>query len=854
MASDDLENQKELERKRILEEIRRRAEEAELKRIEEEEQQSADAEPQELPPPAPIPKSSAPATPPKAAPPPPPEPPPPPPPAPPPAPPSPSPPRRQEPPRRREKPPSRPPSPGAGSHAEELRERLVIALDRGKTDRASSLLEEFASLAPDDPELQVYQARVAALEQLAQRKREAEHRARDEAARVRAEREEHEQRITELLESADSLYQQEKYSKSLQALDEALALDPTHKRASKMRESVREAYELAEQIRKEEERRKAAEAATAPPAPKKQEPPPAGPGDVWGAAVSTPSTEADGFLIPGGDAQAGAVPPKPPLTARVANKVKRSATGIRIPVRTLLTVGVILACAAIAYYVVDTIRSAVFPPKYSILVLPPAAADSMEAYYVDGFAGDFIRDLSVIGDLRVMDQPTTMALRDLRSTGRDVARMVGAGYVLQYQLLRRPESVSLTVTLSDTASPRPVFSRSYDVPSTEFASLRREIVRTIVDTMQIDLTEDEQNVLRITPWVTARGYDLYLKGRALLVRRNPDDILRAIQAFEECLIYDSTFTYARSALGWAHILAFEGGLDTTGDRIARAARAAQLAIAQGAFHAETYRVWGMVAWHRGDIPLATTRLEQAVAVSPSDAEAWRRLAVALAVRGSMDEAVKAAEQAVSTDPRNVDMHTTLGEVNQFRGDFQAAAQSYSNGLRLSADKGAYVSQYVAEVELYLQRPDRAIQLMTDRVAQARSDYVEYYKLGRILQSAGRPPQEWATQLTRARELIEEHLRQAPDDGFALSILALVQKRLGKFREAEAACARALELWPDDPEVRYNAARLYAVHGDKKTSLSHLAKALNRRYLLERVNDMDFFRLRKDPEFVATVTR
>ena len=608
MSPDDLESQKERERKRILEEIRRRAEEAELQRIEDEERRAGSGEPPPdatiapVPPPAPV------------------EPEPPPPPV------RPAPP--PEPPPFRSAPPPEPPPPAATPapppvekrkspvrpertehpRVADLRERLLVSIDRGKAEKAANLLEEFRTLVPDDPQLAEFAARVSALEDLGRRKREAELKAREEAARVRAEREEQEKQIGELLERAESSYQQEKYARALEALDAALAIDPTHKRAVKMRETVSEANELAEQIRSEEEKRRALEAAAAPPQARKEEPAPVAPGDVWGSATAKPQVELDGFTVPDEGTPASGARRKSALMARLARGAAERAAGIKVPVRTLATIGVLLVCAAVAYYVVDSIRSAVFPPRYSLLVLSPAAADTVEEYYADGFAGDMIRDLSVIGDLRVLDHPTSLSLRALKAPAADLARMVGAGHYLVCELVRSPDAVAVTVSLRDTIAPSPVFTRSYSVPPTEFASLRREIVRNVVDTMKIDLTDDERKTLRLTPWVTAQGYDLYLRGRAMLGHGNPAEILPAIEAFEGCLVNDSSFTYARSALGWAHILAYEEGLDTTAQRIGRAARAAQLAITQGAFHGETYRVWGMVAFHRGDVPVAVTRL------------------------------------------------------------------------------------------------------------------------------------------------------------------------------------------------------------------------------------------------------
>ena len=113
MVSDDEAGQKSLERKRLLEEIRKRAEEAELKRLEEHEKGTASGG---------DPQSSSISD-------------------------------------------NRSAGRVSSPRVEELREKLTIALDRGLVEKAAGLLGEFTNLSPADTDLRSYQLRLAVLQE-----------------------------------------------------------------------------------------------------------------------------------------------------------------------------------------------------------------------------------------------------------------------------------------------------------------------------------------------------------------------------------------------------------------------------------------------------------------------------------------------------------------------------------------------------------------------------------------------------------------------------------------------------------------------------------------------------------------
>jgi Flp pilus assembly protein TadD len=102
-------------------------------------------------------------------------------------------------------------------------------------------------------------------------------------------------------------------------------------------------------------------------------------------------------------------------------------------------------------------------------------------------------------------------------------------------------------------------------------------------------------------------------------------------------------------------------------------------------------------------------------------------------------------------------------------------------------------------------------------------------------------------------VINERLTLNPGDPVLLSWLALVQTRLGAFREAQTAVTQALRQGAKIPSVLYNAARVYALQRDARQSLDNLRMAVLQKYDLAAVLDMDLFNLHGNPDFQTSVT-
>ncbi len=849
MDSDDRLKQTEEERKRMLEEIRRRSEQAELKRLEDADKPVLPPDPNE----SPLPSS------------------------PPPAPPS------------ADQAPFEPPAPHEFSpfpvpesvpsslSAEEqqraliLKEKFIIAIDRGKAEKASEILSELNLILPHE-EVMELREKLHQMEEKAPRgkgkKRKAEPPPPVNAPPAERPRTgDQRKRIAELLESINDSYQQEKYNAALQGIAEILRIDGENEEALRLKEEILRAQQLAEQIAREDEKRRKEEA-EARSALRKSDPrsgkiqseqrsgTPLPDKDFWGS--SAPTSGGLGIEITP-EEKGPAAPPKPPVFDRIAGRIVR----IRIPVKPLLIGLAAIAAVVVVYMVVDNIRNAVAPPLYSILVLPPAvsAGDSALQVLGEGLTVDLTQDLFAVSDLRVVGPSTAFALDATTMGNLQRCRAVESNFYLRWSLDQQGESLLLRAELFDTASSKPVWSSRKVLVTRDLARVKTEVAAALVAAMNVNVSDEEQQWLREVSTSNEYAYTAYLRARFMM--RHPDlyPSSAVIQLLGVAVATDSSFGQAQSALGWAHVVAYEGGDRVPGHLEVARARV-QRAVALVLRNPEAYKVWGALELAQGQYDKAVERLEQAVALAPSDGESQCRLASAYIARNQPDAALKAANRAVRDDPWIATPYTTLAQVQRFiaimhgdnRDDYKTALRSYERGMRFARDRSEYGSMHIADLLLITQQTERALDLVKDRLARARQSYQDFYILGRVEQSAGKPKQEWQDAFLRAQEILRAVIASHPEDALALSQIALVYTRLGEFREAIAANQQALKLAPLDPAVLYNTARMYAMQNNKQQAKDSLSKAVDHCYSLPDILDPDLSSLHSEPDFVKIVTR
>ncbi|MEO0576009.1 MAG: hypothetical protein AAF004_11135 [Pseudomonadota bacterium] len=193
----------------------------------------------------------------------------------------------------------------------------------------------------------------------------------------------------------------------------------------------------------------------------------------------------------------------------------------------------------------------------TIAVLPfdnysPKAED---AYFAAGITEEITGQLARIGDLTVLSRVAVE--RAVRSGGslQDIARVLGAGTVLEGSVRMAGEQVRVTAQLIEVDSQRHLWSQNFDRELIDIFQIQTDVALAIGDALRAQLTSGERRRIEEPVTNDIRAYQLYLKQQSL-AGNDPADNLEATELLEQALNLDPEFAEARARLSWLHTWSF----------------------------------------------------------------------------------------------------------------------------------------------------------------------------------------------------------------------------------------------------------------------------------------------------------
>jgi serine/threonine protein kinase/tetratricopeptide (TPR) repeat protein len=231
------------------------------------------------------------------------------------------------------------------------------------------------------------------------------------------------------------------------------------------------------------------------------------------------------------------------------------------------------------------------------------------------------------------------------------------------------------------------------------------------------------------------------------------------------------------------------------------------------------------------------------------------------VTGEPDKAAQTFQEEIGSYPRDYLPHLDLGSVHAAQGQYEKAAESYRQSLRLAPDNiGPY--ENLANSLLSLQRFDETRQIIHEAQARKLDDFILHnalYALAflgsdsaamaeQLQWFAGKPEENFGLALASDTEAYGGHLgkareltRRAVDSAIRADSkengaiwqanAAIEQAAYGNPAEARRSAAEGLKLAPTNQGVEVEAALAFAMAGDAARAES-LAQDLAKRFPLD----------------------
>ncbi len=339
----------------------------------------------------------------------------------------------------------------------------------------------------------------------------------------------------------------------------------------------------------------------------------------------------------------------------------------------------------------------------AVLPFENLTGDASQDYFSDGLTEEMIAQLGQLNPQRlgVIGRASVMHYRDNQKSLQQIARDLGIQYVLEGSVRRDSQNVRITAQLIRISDQRTVWSREYDRELTSILVLQEEIAQEIADEIQLTLGDTPRRIAPAQPPAPASyaAYDLYLKGRYFLNKRNPQGFQEAIDYFQQAIAKDPRYALAYAGLADSYALTSSYNLDPDGDLIPKARAAALRALQINENLAEAHTALALIAENYDwDWQTAGREFRRAIELNPNYPTAHQWYAEYLAWQGRFDEAFAESERARQLDPLSLIISTDHAAILFYSRQYDRAIEQLHTVLDMEPTfpraRGLLISAYV----------------------------------------------------------------------------------------------------------------------------------------------------------------
>jgi TolB-like protein/DNA-binding winged helix-turn-helix (wHTH) protein len=357
--------------------------------------------------------------------------------------------------------------------------------------------------------------------------------------------------------------------------------------------------------------------------------------------------------------------PAPPQTGGHASPFSRWIAGSRVlrfdPMIWIAGALVLTMVAGIAWRAGVSARSSDAPLIRSIAVLPlqNLSNDQAQEYFADGMTDELITELAHISELKVVSHTSVMQYKGTRKPLPQIGRELGVDAVVEGSVLRSGDRVRITAQLIRASNDRHLWAQSYEGELRNVLSLQSWVAEAITHEVRLTLDVREQEQLHAARNYDPEAYDLYLRGRYALRRRNLDAIHEAMAYYHQAAVRDPNFPLAYTGLADCYTLSalFGDGYPAVPEAMANARHA----LALDETLAEAHTSLGAAYVLDWKWPEAEKEFRRALELNPNDAQTHQWYGnLFLGPVGRHSEAIAEVKHALDLDPLSLVINADLG--------------------------------------------------------------------------------------------------------------------------------------------------------------------------------------------------
>jgi TolB-like protein/tRNA A-37 threonylcarbamoyl transferase component Bud32/Flp pilus assembly protein TadD len=419
----------------------------------------------------------------------------------------------------------------------------------------------------------------------------------------------------------------------------------------------------------------------------------------------------------------------------------------------------------------------------SIAVLPfvNQSGNADDEYFSDGMSDELASALMKVRDLRVAARSSAFTFKGKNVDAREVGEKLDVATVLEGTVRRSGDKLRVTAQLVNASDGLVRWSERYEREAKDVFAVQDDITTAIVAALKLTLGTGAVAGSKAGRTEDAEAYDLYLRGRFLVLKQTEDGLRKSLDYFAKALEKDPGYAPAYAGTALAHMWLADAFAPPREEE-PKAKAAALKAIELDSTNAEAHTYLGLVKWfYDWEFENFDVEFRRALQLNPNSMEAHTFYALALCSMGRWDEGIAEADRAMQLDP-------LAPMPSWMRESCLVSSRQY--------DKAIQQHKRTAELDPNFYYFESSLGIAYREKGMLAEAMAEYQRLQRAM--GGQPLMGLAITYARmgktaeARNILNEFLKRSERQYVSPDEIALIYASLGEKDQAFAWLDRAYE--------------------------------------------------------------
>jgi serine/threonine-protein kinase len=520
-------------------------------------------------------------------------------------------------------------------------------------------------------------------------------------------------------------------------------------------------------------------------------------------------------------------------------------------------------------------RPALPPLRDGIAVLPfeSLSPEKENGFFADGVYDGVSTKLAKLANLKVISHNSVAKYRGARNM-KEIGSALNVAYVVEGSVRRDVGRIHLKVQLIDARTNAELWMQEYDRDLNDVFMLQSQIAEKVAGRLGADVSSAEKAAIEEPATTDLVAYDAYLRAKDLIngilfSTRAKEDLLSAVRLLDQTVARDPSFLNAYCQLAEAHDKIYFLGFDHTDARLQLSETAIKSIRDLRPESGETHLAFAQHDyWAYGYYDRAKQELAAARRTLPNESRIPLLSGYIDRRQGHWEKSLDEMKRALELDPRNFSILQQISLTYQALHRYQEALATLDSVLAIAPkDVASEVRKAWVELEWRADpkplhttigrtlaedpsAPPVVVYRWLDLVLRERDAAAAERALGALVTGGCYDenipfPNGWCEGLvarlrgddqaardsfTKARDKLQQTLRDQPTYAQALCALAMIDAALGNRDDAIREGERAVELIPvsksaiEGPVLIQYLAMVYAWTGDSDRAIQRLTEA------------------------------